>query len=236
MTAEEYKAIRRRIGSWKYVAGRLGIDWRTVARRESGEVAVTQEASAAIAALKPSWFESPPGMPAGLKPIPGCAGYAAAADGRLFSCRSKYPSKDFPFKEWGELRPTKGVRGYWVAGVVTDKGRKQLKLHQLILMAFRGLPKPGHQGRHLDDNQDNNHIKNLRWGTAKQNRADLIRNGRMPNRKGMNHPMVKLTDLDVVAIRKMRKQGKTLREIGDLFGVSEASVSLICRKKIWNHV
>lgn len=53
----------------------------------------------------------------------------------------------------------------------------------LVLLAFKGpskLKKP--HARHLDDNPKNNDLYNLAWGTAKQNYADGIRNGKHPKK------------------------------------------------------
>lgn len=218
----------------------MGINWRTIARREAGEIPVTEEAAWAISKMEPIWFPTMPDIPVlpgvVIKPVPDCSGYAATDDGRVLSCLSKYPTKEFPYKKWAEIKATKGARGYWVIALQFHSGRRQIKLHQVILLAFKGKPAANQQGCHWDDNPDNNHIRNLRWGTSKENRADLIRNGRMFDRKGMKHPMTDLTDLDIFAIRKMRSEGKTLKVIGEKFNRSEAMISLISRRKNWKHV
>ena len=51
MTPVEYKHERERRGSQQAVAARLGVDYRTVQRREAGTIAVTHEAELAIRAL-----------------------------------------------------------------------------------------------------------------------------------------------------------------------------------------
>lgn len=240
MDNHEYKELRRRIGTWKKVAGMLGVDWRTIARRESGEVVVTAEAAAALRSLSPTWFESMlplPSLPGEeIRHVPGWEGYAVTDTGRVFGCRSKYPFPEFPFEPWREVQATKGNRGYWVVALAMKGIRKQFKLHQLVLMTFVG-PKPdGQHGCHFDDNPDNNRRKNLRWDTPAANQKDKVRNGRFPDRKGERHPMVKLTDVMVEAIKKRRNtDGATLREIGREFNVSEATVSLIARGKTWKH-
>lgn len=51
------------------------------------------------------------------------------------------------------------------------------KVHQLVLAAFVG-PRPGNlMGCHNDGNPANNHVDNLRWGTAQSNSADRYIHG-----------------------------------------------------------
>lgn len=50
-TAQEYAQIRETVGSQKDVAKMLGVDIRTVQRREYGQILITDEAVRAIHAL-----------------------------------------------------------------------------------------------------------------------------------------------------------------------------------------
>jgi hypothetical protein len=51
MTADQYKAERQRRGTQQGVAALLGVDYRTIQRRESGDIEITREAALAIRAL-----------------------------------------------------------------------------------------------------------------------------------------------------------------------------------------
>jgi len=51
MTAAQYKAKRKKVGTWKAVAELLGLNWSTVARREAGALPITKEAALAIDSL-----------------------------------------------------------------------------------------------------------------------------------------------------------------------------------------
>lgn len=55
VTAAQYKSERQRRGTQQGVAALLGVDYRTIQRRESGEIAVTQEAALAMRALTVRW-------------------------------------------------------------------------------------------------------------------------------------------------------------------------------------
>lgn len=58
-----------------------------------------------------------------------------------------------------------------------DGTRKMCKVHRLVLEAFVGPCPEGQQGRHLNDISDDNRLKNLLWGTPRDNAHDKIRNG-----------------------------------------------------------
>lgn len=57
-------------------------------------------------------------------------------------------------------------------------GKKENKnVHRLLAEAFIENPNGYSYVRHYDDDKLNNDLNNLVWGTAKDNRADMIRNG-----------------------------------------------------------
>lgn len=51
MTAANYRLARQERGTQKGVALALGVDYRTVQRREAGEIEITREAALALLAL-----------------------------------------------------------------------------------------------------------------------------------------------------------------------------------------
>lgn len=51
MNPTQYKSERQQRGTQKAVAVLLGVDYRTVQRRESGEIEITREAELALLAL-----------------------------------------------------------------------------------------------------------------------------------------------------------------------------------------
>lgn len=53
MTPAEYRALRRERGTLKQVARKLGIDWTTLQRRETGKQKITHEAVLAMIAITP---------------------------------------------------------------------------------------------------------------------------------------------------------------------------------------
>lgn len=67
MTPHQYRRAREKRGTLSAVAARLGVDRSTLFRRESGRVAITEEARLAMLALPVPGFDVP-AMTAGLKP------------------------------------------------------------------------------------------------------------------------------------------------------------------------
>lgn len=73
-------------------------------------------------------------------------------------------------------------------------------------------------------------------GTSAENSADMVDKGRTstPNLRGSSHGNAKLTEADIVAIRAAK--GLTLRQLGEIYGVSGANISYIRRGEAWAHV
>jgi hypothetical protein len=78
------------------------------------------------------------------------------------------------------LYQRKTSKGYLRVRVRVDGVVKQLRVHVLVLIAFKGPPAFGQESRHLDGVRSNNSVENLGWGTAAENVADRRRYGTLP--------------------------------------------------------
>ena len=138
------------------------------------------------------------------KPIPQAPGYLASQDGRILSVRSRNYQNEPPHLL--ALMPTLGYRLVtpMVNGVVT-----RLHVHVAVLSAWRRLPRPGEQGRHLNGVRHDNRLINLAWGTPLDNGSDTRRHGSL---KGRRNPAVKLTEDDVIRLRTERRY-KSLKQL-----------------------
>lgn len=87
---------------------------------------------------------------------------------------------------------------------------------------------------HTDGDPLNNRLENLRWGSAAENSADMVRHGR--SCKGERHPMAKLTAAQAADVRRRYAAGEKQRDIGRAFGIHQAQVHRICAGKTWQHV
>ena len=51
MTPREYRTLRKSVGTQQKVAADLGVDYRTIQRREYGQIKIPREAEMALRAL-----------------------------------------------------------------------------------------------------------------------------------------------------------------------------------------
>ncbi len=78
------------------------------------------------------------------------------------------------------------MRRDWKPSTPGNK-RKSIKVHTLILEAWKG-PRPMNQvACHKDGNQDNNAIRNLEWGTRSHNESQKTNKGKQ-TREAMFNP------------------------------------------------
>ena len=156
-----------------------------------------------------------------VRPIPGFPGYFATEDGRIISI-ARWP---IILKSW------RTTGGYQTVGL---RGRK-VKIHRLIAITFLGEPPVGQNVvRHLDDNNQNNHISNLKWGTYKDNSQDAVSNGKIP--VGEQSYLAQLTEQDVIEIRKRLSAGEHAPSISDDFPVSKWGILDIKKGRRWKHL
>jgi hypothetical protein len=153
------------------------------------------------------------------KTIPSFSNYEVSNLGRI---RNK--------KTGGFIKGSATRKGYLRTRLRNDQGEhKNLNFHRLVLLAFVGPLPGGMVTRHLDGNQSNNRLSNLKYGTQSENSMDSVKHGTNPNQK--------LDAEDVKDIRRKYATGEyTQREIAKTFGVTPGSVSLIVRRKGWKHV
>lgn len=130
------------------------------------------------------------------------------------------------------------VRGYNVVGLCHQGKMKSLKVHLLVMSAFRGQKPAGHDVNHRNGSKSNNRLENLEYVTRAANNQHAYdvcgKRARMP--RGEAHHMAKLTEADVLRIRALRQNGALLREIGAQFGVCIQTVANVTRGHRWRHV
>lgn len=160
------------------------------------------------------------------RPIPEFPGYEVSSSGGVRSVDRVSHGRRYQGRE---MKTAPGSSGY--PKVQLGKGNHQ-QVHQLVLLTFRGPCPEGMEACHGDGNRGNNALSNLRWGTRSSNALDRETHG--TGISGESNPRVKLTDVDVVSIRRLRTKGWKLREIADRFNVTPANISYICRGETRN--
>lgn len=109
-------------------------------------------------------------------PIPGYSRYEIDEAGTVYNVRTGKP-----------LRASVNRHGYHKVNlyVSTDEGSKEKHtkyIHKLVSEVFLGPCPEGLITLHGDGNKSNNHLRNLRYGTYKDNYWDAIRHGRKPGK------------------------------------------------------
>ena len=166
-------------------------------------------------------------------PIPGWDGYEVSDHGRVRGVdRVRLCKNGVSIFVKGIILSNKGSV-YPQANLRNCGKQRVARVHELVLETFVG-PKPsGMECRHLDDNKQNNHLSNLKWGTRFENLGDdRRRNGLLV--VGEKHGRSKLTEQAVKDIRKRYAAGGVLqRELGSEYGVSYATVADAIHGRSW---
>lgn len=114
------------------------------------------------------------------KPVLGYEGHYEISDyGRVRGVERVVPHPMFGTmtKKAADIKLKSHKDGYLVVTLHREGKRKTRMVHQLVLESFREVRPEGMETRHLDGNPKNNHISNLKWGTPKENSADIDLHG-----------------------------------------------------------
>lgn len=173
-----------------------------------------------------------PALPESWKTIAGWPAYEVSDRGRVrrgMKILKAVPVQSGKHPSYAPLRVTLS------AGI---NKVKSFRVALLVLEAFVG-PRPKDAViRHLDDDQNNNWRRNLRWGTPKQNAEDRTKNGK--SYRGENNGNSCLTIEKVLAIRAeyyYRSRGKhNLDALAEKYKASRSTVHNVIKRKTWKHV
>ena len=164
------------------------------------------------------------------KPLRESSWYDVSNLGRVRSWRSRKRSqrRDVP----NLLKLWESDWGVYVMLRLIDGDRRTTAriVAWLVAEAFIGTRPEGNVCRHLNDDQWNNRVDNLAWGTVADNSEDARRNGKAP--LGARHGCSKLSVEQVKRVREVTKRGEQ-RRLAQEFGVSEGLVSIIRRGLLW---
>jgi hypothetical protein len=183
--------------------------------------------------------------------IPNYEGlYQVTNDGRVRSL-------DRPHRKGQMLKPQIDTSRYGHVSYSLCKNGKMRKYgaHQLVLLAFVGQCPEGMEVRHLNGIAGDNRIENLKYGTPKENSDDAKKHGTsqigykkssetmkkkhaagLQKIKGEDNGFAKLTEHDVIHIRKIKNEGATFKAIALLYEMNVQHIWKIVHKKAWAHV
>lgn len=120
-------------------------------------------------------------------------------------------------------------------GAVSPKGYGMTKrhgenmAHRAVWKAVHLYIPKGFMVCHTCDNPPCCRLAHLYLGTARDNTGDMMRRGRGIAPTGERNGRCTITDEAVVAMRQLRDEGSTCKDIAADYGVNAATVSRICR-------
>ena len=134
------------------------------------------------------------------------------------------------------LKPWKNKRsGYLQVGLWRNNRQQRMTVHRLVALAFLGnSPSPAHLVAHNDGTRQNNHWRNLRWATQKENMADTFVHG--THNRGARNGQAKMDEVYVRAIRRMEVMGIPRIVVAEGFGLCRQTVDDIVNLRRWGHV
>jgi hypothetical protein len=166
-------------------------------------------------------------------PVPGYGGwYEVSSHGRLRSWRGPGSMSHKRRIEPLYLKPIKARAGGYIQATLTENGRQTIHyVHRLVAAAFLGPCPEGIQVCHNNGNPADNRLSNLRYDTPKGNMADTRRHGTY--RRGEQVVRSKLTEFQVLDIRKRNRSGDSQASIASRFGVTPSCISRVATGDTW---
>lgn len=125
--------------------------------------------------------------------------------------------------------------GYYCVSLSKDGQTKSFRINRLVALTFITNPDNKPQVNHKDGIKANNHKSNLEWSTSSENNLHACRTGLKSPLIGVNHCMVKLSEIEAREI-KYSDTNMTCKDVGLLYGVSSTIVCLIRNNKRWKHI
>lgn len=139
-------------------------------------------------------------------------------------------------KEDGSIIKGSTLKGYKILNIKLNNEKRTTKyIHKLVAESF--IPKDNDLQQyviHLDFDKSNNHIDNLKWVTKETMFAHQKIN---PNYKRGTINYSKLTETDVIRLKKKLKRGKNkLYKLAKEFGITHTQLNRIRKGENWGHI
>lgn len=178
-----------------------------------------------------------------MKDIPGFEGiYSIMKEGKVWSHKrnkkignnAQQPIGGFFKKQYLTSH------GYYAVNLTNNYNRKVFYIHRLIAQAY--IPNPDNLPciNHKNGIKTDNRIENLEWCTHLHNALHAWEKGlQKPHEglKGMKGFKAKLTDTQVLEIRRLHKEeNKTLHQLGAIYGVAWQTIGSITSGRNWKHI
>jgi len=125
--------------------------------------------------------------------------------------------------------------GYYKVSLCVNFKAKSFNTHRLIAKSFIPNPDNKPQINHINGIRNDNRLDNLEWVTSKENMQHAHDTGLIITSKGEQRSLSKLTEKEVLEIRKIGKS-KTQIELSRIYNVDQSLISYVLNNKIWKHI
>lgn len=124
--------------------------------------------------------------------------------------------------------------GYLQVSLCLDGVKTNFYVHRLVANAFCDNPLSLTQVNHKNGTKADNNNLNLEWCDAQHNKihsVEVLKVG-----IGQARSQSKLTDKQVIEIRKLSKQGTSGKHLSKMFSVGATTISDVINFKLWKHL
>ncbi len=122
-------------------------------------------------------------------------------------------------------------KGYPMVSLTKNSVGHSFYVHKLVITAFVGQRPDGMECRHVDGDRMNPNLNNLAWGTPSENQRDREFHG--TGNQGSKHPMSKLTELQVMELKKHGLRSNVASRIIRESGIAARTLGSVLRNKRW---
>jgi len=150
--------------------------------------------------------------------------YTADENGHIFGKNNK------------ELKQRLNCDGYPEVTLGNKKIRRtSVRVHQIVCKLFVANPQDKPEVNHIDGIKTNNSYSNLEWATRSEQMLHAHRLG-LKTVSGIANPKAKLSEPDVLEIRRLYKLGWKIYEIRDKYGRGWSTIYNIVIRNTWNNI
>lgn len=114
-----------------------------------------------------------------------------------------------------------------------------VSFHRMLMETFRPVENMEYlEVNHINGNKDDNSLSNLEWTTREQNMEHLVSTGLSTkcSNKGTQNGRSKLSEKDVLEIKKLIQSRMSYSKIAKIFKVGKTAISDIKNGKTWSHI
>jgi hypothetical protein len=109
-------------------------------------------------------------------------------------------------------------------------------IHRIVAENFTANPENKPQVNHIDGNKLNNSFENLEWVTCQENIKHAWENKLKLPQNGEKNGASKLTEVQVLEIKKLHLKGEKSSNLAKQFNISERTLGRIFSGESWKHL